>query len=228
MTKNDEIFKLFSEAFVTRDFRECSPALSFSCPNKTVCKVKKTEEPIWSPSVGSDNTRIMIVAEAPSNADGPGPRIGGLFEDREGTKQSPIHLLREFVRGKWNTTPYFTNLVKCGVASQSNKDILKKRVPFCFDRFLRREIEIIEPDIILCVGAVAYTKLGRYQSENLVGRSMELFQLIHYSRQAQLPLSPEDKVSLIWKWQVKDISLDEIAKMPLSQLSFFSRSPNSA
>ncbi len=224
MSKNDEIFKLFSKNFKTNNFQiqRSIAADSFCCKHEKECKVKKTEEPIWSPSVGNKDTPIMIVAEAPSGEGGEGPHIGGLFELRERSKKSPLYILRQFVKENWGTIPYFTNLVKCGVAKQQHKEVLNTRATHCFEYFLAREIKIIQPKIILCIGSLSYSSLKKYQLHNEIDRSIRLIPLMHYSRQAQLPLSPSDKAKIIWKWQA-DISRAQIGEMPLSELSYFKK-----
>lgn len=223
MTKNERIFKLFSSNFECDDFRKNGPAKGFSCRYEKECNVNKNDQPIWSAAVGDENTSVMIVGEAPSKTGGLGPHIGGLFANWKADKRSPVDLQRTFVQKYYHTTPYFTDLAKCGVARQRDKKALNRRKERCTEYLLVKEIQIIEPKIILCSGRISYSVLTEYQKENKIDRSIQLVHLMHYSRQAGLPLNVEDKLEIVWKWQTGLISPDEIKKIPLSALSYFQR-----
>ena len=225
MTKNERISKLFSKNFKDDDIFKIGPAKAFSCIHEKECDVNKKEEPIWSAAICDENTNIMIVGEAPSNTGGPGPHLGGLFKDWEANKKSHFDAQRKFVKKYYHTIPYFTDLVKCGVAKQSNKKKLNKRIERCSDYLLVKEIQIIRPKFILCAGGVSHSILKKRQKENKIDSSIKLVPLMHYSRQAGLPLSIEDKLNIIWKWQTNSGSRNEIKKMPLSVLSYFKKSP---
>ena len=136
MTKNEKIFKLFSNNFQCDDFRKNGQALGFSCPHEKECNVNKHDQPIWSAAVGDENTSVMIVGEAPSKTGGPGPHIGGLLANWEVDKRSPVGSQRSFVQEYYHTIPYFTDLAKCGVVRQQDKKALKHRIIKCIEYLL--------------------------------------------------------------------------------------------
>ncbi len=228
MTKRDDIIDLFREYFIADSFLVRGKAKEFHCCNERECEVNQRIQPIWSPYLGDEDTNVMIVAEAPSRGrriEDAGPHIGGLFEniDRDISNEiSPIHILKPFVQENYDRTiPYFTDLVKCGVAIQNqvDKKIIKKRAPKCCEQLLLKEIGIVKPEIILCIGNLSKVFLQRYQSEGKISNSIELIPLMHYGRQATLTISPEDKKDIIWKWQAGKISPEEFARIPLYKLS---------
>lgn len=231
MTKNDRIFKLFAKYFEADDFLKRGKAKAFHCPNERKCSVDKEKEPIHFPYIGYDNTHVMIVAEAPSIGRGTGgPYIVGRFDDIDERllgKSSPIYAIKTFVKKNYNTVPYFTDLVKCGFANQSSsgkEKILKKRALNCHNKILLREIQIIQPKIILCLGKQSHTLLKEYKSDKNISSSIKLFYLMHYSRRASLPLSPEDKSNIVWEWQIGSSSeRRQIMQEQLSKLSYFQK-----
>jgi uracil-DNA glycosylase len=229
MTKNEQICTLFAKYFAADDFLRRSEAKAFHCPREAQCLVDQDKEPIWSANIGAEGTPIMIVAEAPSKLEGVGPHIGGRFSDIDDIKKlstSPIRVFKSFLKNKYHTVPYFTDLVKCGA---DNKKLIRKRADNCFRRFLSREIQIIEPEIILCVGNLSQSFLRECKKDGKINRSIKLIPVMHYSRQALLPLSPADKGNIIWEWQTSSRSARKtLAQMPLSKLSYFRNKPNPA
>ncbi len=217
MTKNEQIIALFQKDFKCKDFAIRGKAESFTCFKQSECKTDQDVEPIWSAALGSDETNVMIVAEAPSAKGGIGPHIGGLAENW--THEKSVNSLFTFVQKYFDTIPYFTDLMKCGVSRQTKEKkslVFKTRIRNCLKHFLLREIKIIDPEIILCVGNLSYRALKDCKNRGLIKDLTKLIKLIHYGRQAGLPLSPNDKNNLIWPIQVGKISKDR-----LCELSYF-------
>ncbi|WP_353684971.1 uracil-DNA glycosylase [Thermodesulfovibrio sp. 3907-1M] len=102
---------------------------------------------------GSINAKLMFVGEAP-----------GVEEDLQG---SPFvgeagKVLTSLIEkmGFNRKDVYITNTVKCH--PPMNRDPLESEVFECFD-YLRREIEIVSPQVIMCLGRVAtYTLMGMH------------------------------------------------------------------
>ena len=223
MTKNEQIIKLFEKVFKTDSFSKKGPAKEFACPFQTECKVDSKKEPIWSPILGDSQTRIMIVGEAPSSAGGKGPHmhIGGYIKDKDYQgDERPQNALFTFVKEHYKTTPYFTNLMKCGVSQQTKekKRVFNVRTKNCAEHFLLKEIEIIDPEVVLCVGKESWDALQSFQNKGRIKESTELVFLIHYSKQAGLPLTIEDKKKVIWPWQV-----GKLPKEKIFEIKFFKK-----
>lgn len=160
----------------------------------------------------------MIVAEAPSSKGGIGPHIGGLVEKWD--DEDAVNSLFRFVKTMFETIPYFTDLMKCGVMRQTRdaKRVFKKRIVNCLGMFMLKEIQIINPKIILCVGIESYNALTLAKETGRVDESIELVKLIHYGKQANLPLSSSDKENIIWPYQVGKLDPERI-----KGIDFFSK-----
>jgi uracil-DNA glycosylase len=225
MDRKEEIFslfnrKLFAEKLEMEDFLKRTPPNSsemrlFACEHRDYCKVAKSKHPIWTPALGDASAKVMIVGEAPSATERPGLHFGGLFSDWENDPRSPVVQLRNWVGDNYEKTiPYFTDLAKCGVAKQQDKGLLKVRIPKCVDHLLQREIELLAPETILCLGNRAYD----FVSELKTGDA-DIFKLLHWSNRGSLPLSIEDKKEIIWKWQTGKLSGEKLAEIPLPKIA---------
>lgn len=218
LNKEDRIIDLFHDSFKAESYLKRGMPCIFKCEHQSECEVDIKNEPIWMPAFGDNGTKVMIVAEAPSSTGGKGPHIGGYIKDWEKENETTVNSLFRYVRKFYNTIPYFTDLMKCGISRQSTEKknkVFNKRTKYCADKFLIKEIEIITPEVILCVGKRAFDALNNYKDKY----NYELIQLIHYGRQANLPLTSEDKENIIWPLQSNKISKDEIGKN-ISKLSF--------
>lgn len=233
LTKKQKIEKLFKKSFICDDFFKFNTEIHrFSCCNEKDCALVKDQdsykEPIWSPAFGSENATVMLVAEAPSTTGGIGPHLGGLFEcwkDKKPEKKlKGVLEFRDFFSGVLGFTPYFTDLVKCGPPNTGNKTLIIQRAKKCVGLFLMEEIKIIKPKYIYCIGKLSYTFLLAQNNEikkindNFIG----LVPLIHYSSQAGLPLTPNDK-KRIWEWQLRGVSKKQVDDLSLKSLSFFNK-----
>ena len=226
MTETDtKVTNLFKQCFGDQDFLKRGMSRQFHCPHSVDCGVFPEKEPIpiWTSYPGDEGTEVMIVAEAPSNTGGPGVHIAGRFADTEIDPRSPLHILKQFVKDNYGTIPYFADLVKCGLSKQGDNKPIQNRATNCYEQLLRKEIEIIKPKTILCIGGLAQEFLKKRQSQGDISRDIALVSLMHYSRRASLPLSNEDKMNIIWKKQANKISNSELSKIPLTELSFFKK-----
>jgi hypothetical protein len=176
--------RLFSIGFRYRNLDRYGEGIEFFCPDLKRCRVDPTREPIYTPYTGEKGSTLMAVAEAPSASNGVGPFCGGLFADVErhlDMKASPVNLVLHFVRHKYGFIPHFTDVVKCGLAKQSDRRLLKKRFGNCRERFLVNEIKILKPEIILCFGRTAERNVNKVL-KNLPPGKQEVKYLLHYSR----------------------------------------------
>jgi len=222
-SKNKQIADLFASCFEFDNFEKKERAKSFKCPNMGNCqvrinnKISKENDPIYTSSLGDDDTKVMVVAEAPSASGGHSVFISGKFDSfcGEQTGKSPLQIVKQFVKENYHgTIPYFTDVIKCGVFNQNkeNKKILKKRASYCIDQFLLKEIEIINPEIILCFGNTAYNALnGKYRAKCI--------KLLHYGRNANLNLSDNDKKNIVWKIQAGHLKADSIKLSDLESIN---------
>jgi len=199
--------------------------VQFKCEyeGKGHCEINRKKEPIWSPAFGHEDAKVMLVGEAPSTSGGVGPHLGGLFKEWDPWE------FRDFFARELRYMPYFTDLVKCGPENAKNKAVISRRAEYCGKKFLIEEIKIINPDIIYCVGRESYIWLRDYRDEHgLVkedGKRIRLQQIIHYSKQAGLPLTIADK-EMIWRWQLGLATKQHIPELSLSSLSFFQSQPD--
>jgi hypothetical protein len=78
LDRNNEIAQLLKRYFGDYNFLGPKPwcyhtdKLKCCHGKKKECNVRERKEPIWTPRFGDDNTRVMIVAEAPSKMAGLG------------------------------------------------------------------------------------------------------------------------------------------------------------
>jgi hypothetical protein len=111
--------------------------------------------------------------------------------------------------------------MKCGVHKQTREDkkaVFQIRTANCLEQFLLKEIQILEPEIILCVGKESHVALKQCQKSGRIKATIKLVPLIHYGKQAGLPLTSADKQNLIWPLQVGKLSREG-----MSELSFFKK-----
>jgi len=183
-TKKDfEIHTSFSRSFSFENICKYQANIKFHCPNRMNCNVT-FDEPCYTPFIGSPNTKVMVIGEAPSTANSHGAYCGGLFSEVEknmgeiSIKKSRVDWIRDFVKTEFGCIPYFTDLSKCGLSNQGNKSKLEKRFSICYEYFLKHEIEIINPEVILFVGLNLEEKIGN----KIKGAAKKIESLYHYSK----------------------------------------------
>lgn len=209
MTPRQRLIQHFAGTYPeVRKLRWREPVKHFNCPNATGCDFRIRHESSWSPAFGDEESRVMLVAEAPSSkgGHGVGAYTGGVYRQWEAAFDPALVSLREFTREYFGCVPHFTDLVKCGVARQTPgaKKVLTRRIKLCFEHLLREEIAILSPEVIVCVGERAFTELSAFQRAGNISSSIQLRNLLHYGRQASLPITPEEKLNIVWRLQLGD------------------------
>lgn len=98
------------------------------------------------PGEGSYNAEIMIIGEAPGEEE---DKQGRPFVGKAGKVLNKmieeIGLKREEI--------YITNVVKC--RPPENREPMEDEASICIENYLKRQIELINPKIILLLGSVA-------------------------------------------------------------------------
>jgi len=167
----------------------------FHCVHHKTCGYIFEKEAFLTPFIGGCNGdkcdgTVMVVGEAPSGVNNSGLLIGGMFDNvgKENNSfsvsKSPVHWIRDFVKFRYNVTPFFSDAIKCGVNRQENEKevLLKKRSDNCLKEFLSKEIEILNPKIILCMGGMAFDFTKKAIKNYCVsGNEYNLVNLWHYS-----------------------------------------------
>jgi uracil-DNA glycosylase family 4 len=119
-------------------------ALIKRCPD---CDLSQTRTQAV-PGEGPDNAQIMFIGEAP-----------GFYEDRSGLPfvGQAGKFLDELLSsiGLDRAAVYITNVVKC--RPPANRDPLKDEIDAC-DRWLRHQIELINPTVIVTLGRFSMQK----------------------------------------------------------------------
>ncbi len=81
MNKNDKIRSLFKKEFAEGEWLDKKNIVKkFICNCKKECKYDIKTTPSYSPFLGDANTNVMLIAEAPSSAEGIGVFYSGHFE----------------------------------------------------------------------------------------------------------------------------------------------------
>jgi hypothetical protein len=222
--KNEQIKELFKKDFAIGEWGENGErkvAREFTCSCQDSCKVEK-DSPKHSSWLGDEDTKIMLVGEAPSNQGKGKCYFSGNFskyiiDNPKGNKN--FRILYDFFsnndEGNSRPVPYFTDLMKCGVPKQKDKKGLsKQRITNCTAKFLKKEIEIIKPEKVYCIGKTAYNEVKKLGLE----KNIEIIYLLHYSGQGNLQIPIDDK-KMIWKIQMGELK-DKDAENAILRLKF--------
>ena len=100
--------------------------------------------------VGNENARIMLVGEGPGEQE---DIQGEPFVGKSGQLLDKYLELTGFDRNK---NVYIANIVKC--RPENNRDPREEEQEICIE-WLRRQVKIIRPQIIVCLGRIAAQKL---------------------------------------------------------------------
>jgi DNA polymerase len=138
---------------VTESFEDSLEAIGCEVSSCTLCGLSRARKKAV-PGFGSASPLVLVIGEAP-----------GAEEDEEGL---PFVGAAGQYLDKWlkaieldrGTNAYIANVVKC--RPPQNRDPLPEETSACLP-FLRRQIEILKPRAILC--------LGRISSQLLSGRT---------------------------------------------------------
>ena len=112
----------------------------FVCPhgNSGGCDFKPRGESCWTPWIGDESCKFLVVAEAPSAGGGKssGAYVAPMLKNvNEGPKgRSDLGVFVDFLKKSFDSMPYFTDAVKCGVKRQSGEkkvDKLMHRFGYC-------------------------------------------------------------------------------------------------
>jgi len=230
MDKNEQLRSLYSE-FVTGDqnvkaSNRNPDTVKMVCDCKEECEFDPTCESCWTPWTGDGKANFMVVAEAPSTRKKgtEGPCVAPPFSEIK-RDNSDLSVLAQFLEDSFTGVPYFTDVLKCGISNQTaanKKAKFEKRFNNC-RKFLKREIEIIEPEFIIAVGSFATEKLKIILSD-MQRTDIKVISLLHYSRNASLPVSTNEKKDFIWPLQLRELLDKNIPdKNRLSNLKFFNK-----
>ena len=216
-SKRKKIEELFRDNFCDKynakieDVDSPSQFREFKCKYKKDCDYSK-ETPTWTASFGDEKSTVMIIAESPSGEGGVYcDKISGKWAEDKEKKDEGKRAIIKFAKDQCESNkrwPYFTDFIKCGVAKGTNredkKENLEKRKDNCFKMFLLKEIGIIKPKKILCIGGSAYEWLLSYvESGELDKYKDKIIKLTHYSPQARLSLTAEEKKEYVWPYEIK-------------------------
>ena len=129
------------------------------------CPTMEGRRRVLSPANGSPGALVMFVAEAPGRLGG--DRTGApLYGDRTGERFD-----RLLAAAGWRRSDVFiTNAVLCNPRSDNgrvNRRPSRAEVANCADH-LRRQIELVDPRLVVALGAVALGALGRVEPHHLV------------------------------------------------------------
>lgn len=114
------------------------------CTNCPLFALRKTDRsPV--PSKGNNQAKVVVIGEGPGADE---EALGAPFVGKSGKL-----LHRLLLQYKINTTNiYFTNIVKC--RPPNNRTPNKQEIEAC-KRFIDKELELINPELVICVGATA-------------------------------------------------------------------------
>lgn len=179
------------------------------------CKVDLVKEAAYTPAIGNENTEVMLVAESPSTKLGKGAFIAG-HVDTISPSDKTINKLISTIKKYYNgVTPYFTDVIKCGLEKTAYKEKLAARKKNYVEKFLIQEIAIINPKKIVCVGKFSFDILKEIQAKGRIDSKIEVIQVTHYSQRASFPLTIDDKAEIMWPIELGLISKEEALKIIL-------------
>jgi uracil-DNA glycosylase len=126
----------------------------------TACPLHKSRM-LAVPGEGSKNAKIMFVGDAPNGEeDRQGLPLVGKHEPMLTQLLKVLKLKREEV--------FVTNVVKCH--SSENRTPLDKEIKTCNDLWLKKQMELIKPKLVVLLGRVAV--------KSLLGKVSELHEKI--------------------------------------------------
>lgn len=217
--KNQAIIDLFRSEFADFEHFPKEPTkVELKCNCHASCKVDVSREASYTGILGDTNTDIMIVAESPSTKNGNGCFLGGninhLLNGNDKNLKSLINFITNYDAQKRH--PYFTDTIKCGLEKTREKEKLNPRKDNCTQKFLLKEIDIIQPKLIVCLGSHSYVILAQLKKDEKINKGIELVKVHHYSNRASLTLTIEDKENIIWPIQFKMLNKRDAAEKALT------------
>ena len=163
-------------------------ALRVSVAACTACGLHETRQQTVF-GAGDARANCMIIGEAPGADE---DRLGEPFVGRAGRLLGAMLRALDLSRDD----VYITNMLKC--RPPNNRDPKPEEIAHC-ETFLRRQIALVEPAVILAVGRVAAqnllrikTSLGRMRGQDYVDKESGIPVVVTY-HPAYLLRSPVDK-----------------------------------
>jgi len=148
--------EIFIEGIIPRE--RILAEIENECKNCKKCILSKTRKNITFGN-GNPYSEIMLIGEAPGEEE---EKLSIPFVGRAGRKLTEILIKYGIDREKI----YITNTLKC--RPPQNREPRPEELKECF-YYLKREIEIISPKIILC--------LGRYAAITICGEDKKISEL---------------------------------------------------
>lgn len=125
-------------------------ALRAECENCTACELCKTRTNCVF-GVGNEDADILFVGEAPGDNE---DKTGTPFVGRAGKLLDQYLFAVDIPR----ESVYIANILKC--RPPQNRDPLPAEEDACIG-YLRRQVKLIEPKIIVCLGRISAARLIR-------------------------------------------------------------------
>ncbi len=116
------------------------------CERCGLCRTRT--QAVWG--VGNPKSQVLLVGEAPGRME---DEQGEPFVGRSGQLLDKMLAVVDLDRRK---NIYITNIVKC--RPPENRDPAPEEVAACLD-YLREQVRILSPKIIVCLGRVSATRL---------------------------------------------------------------------
>ena len=123
--------------------------LKSACLNCNKCELCKGRTNLVF-GVGNENSKVMFIGEGPGENE---DLQGEPFVGRSGQLLDKMLAAVDLDR---HTNIYIANIVKC--RPPKNRDPLPEEQDICID-WLRNQVKLIEPKIIVCLGRIAAMKL---------------------------------------------------------------------
>lgn len=169
-----EIFTFFDElgaGFLEID--KIDPASEISSLNREIGECNKC--PLYKvktnyvPGEGSVNPDVVFIGEGPGETE---DKFGKPFIGKAGQLLEKIIAKMGYTR----ETVFIGNIVKC--RPPNNRDPLKDEVASCLP-FLKRQLEILNPKVIVCLGRVALNNLlnTNYSISKVRGNKFKYFNI---------------------------------------------------
>lgn len=149
--------------------------------NCNKCLFNEKTDARYCGGTGSDY-RVMFICESPSTSGGT-----GIFNNEANFNATGADKLFNEYKQKYSLQNcYTTDFVKCGVP---NEKPTKEKIKNCSE-YLMKEIEIINPKVIIAVGKIAFDLLTEH-----IHTKIPIIFMHHYSYIYRWCRNKEDKVS---------------------------------
>lgn len=183
----------------------------FKCKNWKLCKVNRSfsKQSCIGGYWGDEKAKALIVAESPSGKSIFYGRFFGKVDNQKDLAK-PQDTFRRFVMDNItnNITPFFTDVVKCGVSGLGKRNkfkTLNNRFIQC-SKYLTKEIKILEPDIIICAGGFAFKKINEIRDTFNKIKEPLILKFTHYgsgSYKGSYDKGLENLENKIWPEELK-------------------------